>query len=145
MSDEQITKYPDYLRDFEEIAVLAEWQRLILRDYSWHANSVINCLKLALLPEDEWENLLSKPLGNTDTDDLKLLHRRFCVTTFEVLGNYIRVWLPERSASIEYDKESFTVKLKIKRTADSDKVRKWTRNILPCNLMLDIEIVEELS
>ena len=140
-----MARYPDYLMEFDEIAALARWQRAIVLDINPWFSGLLSNLKLQSFSSGRLEELVYDNLGTDDEDDIKLLHKRFTVTTLEVLEGYIRIWLPENKASIEYDKDTLTVKIKVKRDTDSARRRKLTRNILPCNLALEIEAVEELG
>ena len=145
MKDEQVAKYPDYLLEFESIAALANWQKIIITGINPSINTMLKNLKLVYMIGDKWKEMVYDTLKTDDNDDIKLLHRHFPVTTFEVLENYMRIWLPAHKSQIEYDKDSLTVKVKIMKDADTAIRRKLTRNILPCNLMLEFEVVTELS
>ncbi len=142
MVSEQIAKYPDYLLEFEDIAALAQWQRLVISEINVTVASMKRYLKLDYASNEEWETLLCKPLGTSNTDSIKLLHRTFSLTTWEVLENYIGVWLTSQRGSVEYDKDTLTVKMKVKKAYNTRNFRKWTRNVLPCNMLLEVEVTE---
>lgn len=145
MLNEQIARYPDYLQEFDEIKALAEWQRVIIRGINPFFNTMQSLLKLVFRIGENWEEMLYDTLKTHDEEDIKLLHRRFPVTTLEVLENYMRIWLPEKKSAIEYDKDTLTVKVKIMKDTDTPVRRKLTRDLLPCNMVLEFEVVEELG
>lgn len=142
MVSEQIAKYPDYLLEFEDIAALAQWQKAVILRINTSFDSVMKDLKMGTFYGNEWESLLCTSLGTRDDEKIKLLHRTFTLTTWEVLENYIGIWLTGLKGSVEYDKDTLTVKMQIKKAYDTGNLRKWTRNILPCNMLLEIEVTE---
>ncbi len=142
MQDNQIAKFPDYLLEFEEIAALATWQKAVIRSINTPADEMLREMKMDYVFSQEWEDMLGVKLPTERSEDLKKLYRKYYVTTWDILKDYIRIWLSEKDASLEYDKESFTVKVRVQQSVDSPQVRKWTRDILPCNLNLDFAVEE---
>lgn len=145
MKPEHVAKYPDFLLEFEDIKVLAKGQRNVITSINSDIMIMMRDLKLNTAIGEGWDELICDELMSNDINKLKLLHRKFPVTTLEVLKNYIRIWLVESKAVIEYDKDAYAMTVKFKKATDKPKSRKWTRNILPCNMVLNFEIVEELS
>ena len=145
MRSDQKAKYPDFLLEFENIKALATWQQNSMNSLGTQMDNVLRRVKMSFSAGEIWDALVRDTIGQGSADAIKLLHRRFDVTTFEVLKDYIHIWLPEHKSKIEYDKENLTVKVQVVRDTDNAVRRKLTRDILPCNLKLEYEAVAELS
>lgn len=143
MQDNQIAKYPDYLLEFEEIKALAAWQRSAIKGINTPVENMLRRLKLDYILSQGWDDMLNAKLPADRNEGLKKLHRKYPVTTWDILKDYIRIWLPEGIApTVEYDRDSFTVKVRIKQGEDDPLLRKWTRDVLPCNMVLDFAVEE---
>lgn len=145
MRSDQKAKYPDFLLEFENIKALSDWQQSAMQALDTQMDSLLKMLKMSFSAGEIWQGLVYDTIGQSRADAIKLLHRRFDVTTFEVLKNYMHIWLPEHKSKIEYDKDTLTVKVQVVRDTDNAVRRKLTRDILPCNLKLEYEAVAELS
>ena len=136
-----MVKYPDFLADFKEIAALAEWQKSVMNRYCYDGTWVLNYIKLVSI-SDHYD-FLKKRYGNFyNEDDIITLHRRYSVTTLEVLKEYIGIWLKPSATTIEYQRDTNTLTVRTSLNEDNSVVRRLTRNIIPCNMVLDYAVAE---
>lgn len=141
MKTEQMVKYPDFLADFKEIASLAAWQKSVISRYCYDGAGVLDYIKMVLM--SDYYDFLKKRYGILNADNVITLHRRYAVTTLEVLKEYIGVWLLPANSAIEYDRETNTMKIRMHINEDNTVTRALTRNVLPCNMKLEFEVVED--
>lgn len=142
MKDEEMIKYPDFLADFKELEALAKWQRYVLRGVLQEADHMIKGLKLENYVDSEWENVINWRYVTGLSAIMKELHKRYPVTTWEVIERYIRLWLSESKATVTYDKETQTVTIGLKEAHYKPNIIRNTRNILPCNMALVFNVEE---
>lgn len=142
MKDEEMIKYPDFLADFKELAALAKWQRYVLRGVLSEADRMLKGLKLETFYGEEWEKVINWRYITGLEAIVKALHKRYPVTTWEVIERYIRLWLSESKATVTYEKETQTVTIGLKEAHYKPNIIKNTRNILPCNMALVFNVEE---
>lgn len=142
MKDEEMIKYPDFLADFKELEALAKWQRYVLRGVLSEAERMLKGLKLENFYGSTWDNVINWNYGMGVEAIVKELHKRYPVTTWEVIERYIRLWLSESKATVTYDKETQTVTIGLKEAHYKPNIIRNTRNILPCNMALVFNVEE---
>lgn len=144
MKNEQMFKYPDFMLEFESIKKIADWQKNITSHFCLEANQMLLSVHLIILG-DYGYSFLKAEFGEFGTSKVRALFKRHTLTTFEVLKGYITSWIPEGHLSLEYNHETNTMHIKTIASEDDRITRKRIRNLLPCNMKLEFEVVSSLS
>ena len=144
MKSEQMFKYPDFMMEFKELEKIAKWQKSVVSHFCLEANQMLWPVHLVILG-DYGYSFLKAEFGAYGTEKVKALFKRYAVTTFEVLKGYITSWIAEGHLALEYNHETNTMHIKTLASEDDRVTRKRIRNLLPCNMELEFEIVSSLS
>lgn len=141
MEYDVFNKYPDYLQDFDEIQALCEWQWEVIYDYLIAIKVVYNNLKVHYFPGDCWKAFVKIPSGCYLNETILSFHKKYEVTTLEILRSYVEVWIASNDFTLEYDKDAMTITLTVgKSFYDTIIAYKRIRNVLPCNMELIVNL-----
>ena len=144
MKSEQMFKYPDFMLEFDEIEKIAQWQKSIVSGFWREASGMLYYVNLELLGDPGYM-FLQNEYGVYGTERAKKLFRRFGVTTLEILHDYITAWILDGYLVLGYNAETNTMHIKTLVSEDDSVTRKLIRNLLPCNMKLEFEIVSSWS
>lgn len=147
MVREIFNKYPDYLQEFSEIAALESWQWRTIREYIIEIERMQSNLLIEFdgFPDGQWVEIVDFPADITEGEALRKLHNCYEVTTLEVLRYYISCWIHEAHFKLAFDKETMTLTVKVTKSRYHDEYYYRIRNVVPCNMLLVVELVEKLD
>lgn len=146
MAYDALGKYPDYLKDFDEIKALADWQGLIMTSFLAEANRMLSEIKMTSISAEKWKEIIDTPIEGLYYDDvLKQFHQIHPVVTINELKKILTCWLDEEDFTVEYDTESMMVVIRTKvSSVYMIDCRNRIRDVIPCNMQLEIEYVDSL-
>lgn len=147
MVPDNMIKYPDYMEDFEYIAALARWQRVLMKVLNDNIRGFLYEVTLDCKGDiNSYWHTFVPDLKNVDTvETVKAMHKKHTVTTFDVLKEYVAGIIKESYFTMEYDDSIKTVKIRVKQYQYDTDAEKLIRKIIPCNLLLDFQEVAELG
>lgn len=146
MAYDALKNYPDYLQDFEEIEYFAEAQSFIISNFEQVVTYMLAVLGMDSGNAKIWKEMADLPDVSDFLGRVAKLHKNCPVVTMEELRNVICCWIDENKFLLEYDAETMTLILKTTlNSTDYNKFSRRVRDVIPCNLALLVEHVDNIG